>query len=229
MSSHPQNALASRKTPTQARSTATVEAICEAAIQVLLALGSDRLTTTRVAERAGVSVGTLYQYFPNKQSLLYAVLDQHLSHLADAMESTCERHRHQPLRTMAEAIVGAFVDAKMERADISVALYHIASDLDGAALVAKIGKRGRAALSSMLVTAPDVRFERPEFITQMLYSAMGGATRAVLEAGATPKMVRALRTHLVLLCHSYLTNAAALRTQTPPWKTTLGAPPQPQS
>ena len=213
MSSHSQNVLASRKTPIQARSTVTVEAICEAAIQVLLALGSDRLTTTRVAERAGVSVGTLYQYFPNKQSLLYAVLDQHLSRVADAMESACERHRHQPLRMMVAAVVEAFVDAKMERADISTALYNIASALDGAALVAKIGKRGRAALSSMLATAPDARFEHPEFITQMLYSAMGGAIRAVLEAGATPKMVRALRTHLVLLCHGYLTNAATLRAQ----------------
>ena len=57
-----------RKTPIQARSTVTVEAIFEATIQVLLSRGADRLTTTRVAERAGVSVGTLYQYYPNKQS-----------------------------------------------------------------------------------------------------------------------------------------------------------------
>ena len=49
-----------RKTPVQRRSTVTVEAISEAAIQVLLAMGLDRLTMTRVAERAGFSVGTLY-------------------------------------------------------------------------------------------------------------------------------------------------------------------------
>ena len=48
-----------RKTPVQARSAVTVEAISEATIQVLLSQGSDRLTTTRVADRAGVSVGTL--------------------------------------------------------------------------------------------------------------------------------------------------------------------------
>ena len=54
-----------RKTPIQARSTVTVEAISEATIQVLLSHGAERLTTTRVAERAGVSVGTLYQYYPN--------------------------------------------------------------------------------------------------------------------------------------------------------------------
>ena len=58
-----------RKTPLQARSTASVEAIMQATIQVLLKDGKVKLTTTRIADRAGVSVGTLYQYFPNKQAI----------------------------------------------------------------------------------------------------------------------------------------------------------------
>ena len=66
-----------RKTPQQTRSVITVQAINDATIQVLLKAGQERLTTVRVAERAGVSVGTLYQYFPNKQSLLFAVREQH--------------------------------------------------------------------------------------------------------------------------------------------------------
>jgi len=60
-----------RKMPVQTRATVTVGAICEATIQVLLSHGPDRLTTTRVADRAGVTVGTLYQYYPNKPSLLF--------------------------------------------------------------------------------------------------------------------------------------------------------------
>ncbi len=79
MPNNPPTLLDPRKTPVQARSTATVEAIAEATIQVLLSQGANRLTTTRVAERAGVSVGTLYQYYPNKQSLLFAVLENHLN------------------------------------------------------------------------------------------------------------------------------------------------------
>ena len=55
--------LNARKRPRQARSAVTVDAIFEATIQVLLADGIHRLTTTRVAQRAGVSVGTMYQYF----------------------------------------------------------------------------------------------------------------------------------------------------------------------
>src|ERR1700754_1697087 len=108
-----------RKTPVQARSTATVEAISEATIQVLLQQGATRLTTTRVAERAGVSVGTLYQYYPNKQSLLFAVLADHLDKVASAVEAACAQARHQRLADMISLVVEAFVDAKMARIDVS--------------------------------------------------------------------------------------------------------------
>src|SRR5258708_25078528 len=104
-----------RKTPLQARSTVTVAAISEATVQVLLSHGADRLTTTRVAERAGVSVGTLYQYYPNKQSLLFAVLEDHLDKLSAAVEAACQRARGKPLAEMVKDVVEAFGDAKMTR------------------------------------------------------------------------------------------------------------------
>jgi AcrR family transcriptional regulator len=123
--------LEPRKTPVQARSTVTVEAIAEATVQVLLSLGTDRLTTTKVAERAGVSVGTLYQYFPNKQSLLFAVLEDHLDKVSAAVEAACARACHLPLAAMVQDVVEAFVDAKMQRPDISTALYRIVADIGG--------------------------------------------------------------------------------------------------
>ena len=108
----------------QARSAVTVEAIYEATFQVLLAMGgADRLTTTRVAERAGVSVGTLYQYFPNKQSLLLSALEKHQNQVVGAVELACRRNHGRRLSTMIESVVKAFVDAKLERSDISMALY----------------------------------------------------------------------------------------------------------
>ena len=73
------SAFEPRKMPLQARAAVTVQAISEATIQVLLSLGADRLTTTRVAERAGVSVGTLYQYFPNKEAILVAMARNELA------------------------------------------------------------------------------------------------------------------------------------------------------
>lgn len=63
-----------RKAPAQSRSRALVDAIFEAAIRILPKVGADGLTTTRVAEAAGVSVGSFYQYFADRDSLLFAMM-----------------------------------------------------------------------------------------------------------------------------------------------------------
>jgi AcrR family transcriptional regulator len=204
MAADAQRAFEPRKTPVQVRSAVTVEAISEATIQVLLSHGTDRLTTTRVAERAGVSVGTLYQYYPNKQSLLFAVLEDHLDKVSVAVEAACARARGKPLAEMAKEVVEAFVDVKMERTDISTALYRSAAEVGGPALARRMGQKSQKALGAMLRTAPDAVLRQEKFAIQMMFSAMAGTTRSVLEAGASPAMVRNLRDHLVLLCQSYL-------------------------
>jgi AcrR family transcriptional regulator len=202
--------LAPRKTPVQSRAAVTVGAISEATIQILLKQGLNRLTTTRVADRAGVSVGTLYQYYPNKQSLLFAVLADHLDRVSAAVEAACKEAHHQPLDDMIKAVVEAFVDAKMERSDVSMALYQIAADVDGPALARRVGQRSRKALEAMLQTASDIASPPDKFAVEMMVAAMSGATRHVLEAGASPAMIRGLRQHLVVLCQSYM------RAQHPP-------------
>jgi len=70
-----------RRTPTQGRAKATVQAILQATAQVLQAQGYDRASTNRIARRAGVSVGSLYQYFPNKQAIVEALAEEHLQRL----------------------------------------------------------------------------------------------------------------------------------------------------
>ena len=203
--------FAPRKTPIQPRATVTVGAISEATIQVLLKQGVNRLTTTRVAERAGVSVGTLYQYYPNKESLLFAVLADHLDKVAATVEAACEEARHKPLADMIRVVVEAFVDTKMERIDVSHALYQIAADVGGPALVRRVGQRSRKALEAMLQTASDIASPPDQFAVEMMFAAMAGATRYVLEAGASPAMIRSLRQHLVVLCQSYMRAQHAAR------------------
>jgi AcrR family transcriptional regulator len=204
----PVTALGPRKTPIQARSAVTVDAIFEATIQVLLLQGADRLTTTRVAERAGVSVGTLYQYYPNKQALLFAVLEGHLRKIATSMQNACEQFHGRPLAEMVKGVVESFVDAKMERPDISAALYRIAAELGSAELTRRNSEQSHKALKSMLRTAPDANFVQIDFVVQMMLSAMAGATRSVLESGAPASRARRLREELVLLCQSYLAAVA---------------------
>lgn len=209
MSTQPRAPLQPRKTPVQTRSAVTVDSISEATIQLLLSVGPERLTTTRVAERAGVSVGTLYQYFPNKHSLFFCVIKQHLGHVADAVEHACQQNHGEEVSTMVESVVQAFVDAKLERADIAMALYAAATGREEIALARKVGKRAQVALASMLATASDAQFDDLAFTSLMVFSAMGGATRAILEAGASPRMVRLLRKQLVLLCRGFLMSVAA--------------------
>src|ERR1019366_6996255 len=124
--------LEPRKTPQQSRSVATVEAIYDATIQVLLKKGADRLTTVHVARRAGVSVGTLYQYFPNKQALLFAVLERHMQRVVEAVEEACATNHFQPLEVMVDELMNRFIDAKLVDRDTSVALYRIAAEAGGA-------------------------------------------------------------------------------------------------
>ncbi|KPK16500.1 MAG: hypothetical protein AMJ62_05355 [Myxococcales bacterium SG8_38] len=70
--------LKPRKMPTQQRSKATVEAILAAAAQVFRRHGYAATTTDRIAQRAGVSVGSLYQYFPNKDAILVTLAERHI-------------------------------------------------------------------------------------------------------------------------------------------------------
>ena len=65
----------------------TVDAMLDAVVKLLKRGGASSITTNRIAETAGVSVGSVYQYFPNKQSLLFAVLEDHLDKVSAAVEA----------------------------------------------------------------------------------------------------------------------------------------------
>jgi len=73
------NHLEARKTPTQSRSAETVNVILEAAARILEETGFEGYTTNAVAERAGVSIGSLYQYFPGKDALTVALIERETS------------------------------------------------------------------------------------------------------------------------------------------------------
>jgi AcrR family transcriptional regulator len=203
-----EHGLHARKQPQQARSQVTVDAIFEATIQVLLTEGLQRLTTIRVAEKAGVSVGTLYQYFPQKQALLFAVLRLHLEKVSQALEQAAASAHGATLADMVKTVVAAFVKAKTARIDQSRALYAVAAELDSRGFVREIEARNRAALEAMLRTASDAHFDDIATTTFMLAGALVGPTRLLLEGQAPPSMLRKLRGQLEALCLSYLESEA---------------------
>ncbi len=81
----PKDPAKPRRSPVQARSRATVEAILEAAACILRERGWEALTTNAVAERAGVNIGSLYQYFPNKQAITAELQRRHAEKVREAM------------------------------------------------------------------------------------------------------------------------------------------------
>ena len=200
--------LKPRKTPVQARSSASVEAICEAAIQVLLAVGKERLTTTRVAERAGVSVGTLYQYFPNKSALLQAVLRAHLDNVYDAVAAACESAKGRPLGAMADALVESFLTAKMKHEATSRALYYISDDVGGAEIARANAARGAKIVAAMLATAREPLREDPQIIAATVMAAMSGVSRRMIESENSPKKMQAMRQELGVMVQAYLRSCA---------------------
>ena len=196
--------LIPRKSPVQARSTASVNAILEATIQVLLQVGKERLTTTRVALRAGVSVGTLYQYFPNKSAVLQAALKRHLDEVASAVERVCLEHKGKHLSHMATALINAFLEAKMRKAKTSVVMYSISSDVDGARTVQEMGARSHKAIVAMLKTASEPLTTDPQLVADMMQSAMAGVSKRLLEVDAPEKHFESLRRELVFFVCAYL-------------------------
>ncbi len=196
--------LKPRKSPIQARSTTTVEALHTAAIQVLIHDGLNRCTTTRIAERAGTSVGSLYQYYPNRDALLAAVLEQHLDGIATAVEQACRDHHGKTAAQMASALVRAFLAAKLRDPDESKALYAVAHDRGGAVLVARLRKRMVTATADMLVTASDIRVEDPTLIATFALGSLIGPVQAVLEGHAPVNFGARLEQELIAMVTAYL-------------------------
>jgi AcrR family transcriptional regulator len=121
MARRPAARISSRKQPQQTRSVELVAAILEAAVQVLAQEGAARFTTARVAEKAGVSVGSLYQYFPNKAAILFRLQSDEWRATTALMQAILDDET-QPPPDRLRALVRAFVRSECEEAAVRVAL-----------------------------------------------------------------------------------------------------------
>jgi len=99
-----------RKSASQERSRATVDTLLEATARVLINEGYDRASTNRIAEVAGVSIGSLYQYFPSKEALVAAVIDRHTQEISEATREALVKAAAQPIEVAAREFVSAGID-----------------------------------------------------------------------------------------------------------------------
>jgi AcrR family transcriptional regulator len=109
-----------RKNASQERSRATVDALVEATARILVKEGFDKASTNRIAKVAGVSVGSLYQYYPGKEALVAAVIDRHNLEIMQVVRGALAEIASQPIekavrRLVAVAIEAHRIDPKLHR------------------------------------------------------------------------------------------------------------------
>jgi AcrR family transcriptional regulator len=109
-----------RKHASQKRSRATVDALIEATARILVREGFDKASTNRIAEVAGVSVGSLYQYYPGKEALVAAVIDRHSQDIMRVVRGALAEIASEPVekavrRLVAVAIEAHRIDPKLHR------------------------------------------------------------------------------------------------------------------
>ncbi|MDB4958525.1 MAG: Transcriptional regulator, TetR family [Myxococcales bacterium] len=102
---HRQVRTTPRKRPRQQRSKDTVDTILEATARVLVKLGFDGLTTNAVATAAGVSIGSLYQYFPNKEALVSALIERHVEQMNGAVLAELSRVATLPMQEATRCVI----------------------------------------------------------------------------------------------------------------------------
>jgi AcrR family transcriptional regulator len=100
-----------RKSPTQERSQLTVAALLKATAHILVKEGYESASTNRIAEAAGVSIGSLYQYFPSKEALVAAVVDRHMQEMLQLLRAVVDRVRKEPLEVATRELVRVMIDA----------------------------------------------------------------------------------------------------------------------
>ena len=100
-----------RKPASQERSRLTVDALLEATARVLMKEGYDRASTNKIAAVAGVSIGSLYQYFPSKEALVAAVIDRHMHEMMQVVRDALIKVATRPIEVAARELVSVMIDA----------------------------------------------------------------------------------------------------------------------
>ena len=180
-------ATAPRKLPVQARSTQLVADILQAAIRVLEREGAQRFTTIRVARAAGVSVGSLYQYFPNKQAILYRLQLEEWQKTGAVMDSLLS-DRSLPPANRLRAMTRAFFRSEVEEAPLRLALDAAAPNYhDAPEARAGRSKSRRLANAFIATAAPRATPRQRNAAVDLLFMTVTAVGKQVSERHPTPK------------------------------------------
>ncbi|KPA92004.1 transcriptional regulator, TetR family [Pseudomonas asplenii] len=185
MSERPSPRITSRKQPRQARSNELVTAILQAAVQVLAKEGMRRFTTTRVAERAGVSVGSVYQYFPNKAAILFRLQSDEWQQTSDMLCAIVEDRAHPPLVRL-RTLVRAFVRSECDEAAVRVALNDAAPLYRDAPQAREVRAAGRRTFELFIEEAlPEASASTRALACELIGMTLGSVGKTYSESPRT--------------------------------------------
>ncbi|MEQ9320958.1 MAG: TetR/AcrR family transcriptional regulator, partial [Polyangiaceae bacterium] len=174
------NPLMPRKRPRQRRSRATVEAILEATARVLVEEGFDRASTNRIAKVAGVSVGSLYQYFPSKEALIHELVRRHCEQMVGMLARSVDDLGDAPIDEAVRSYVHALVQAHAMAPDLHRVLITQALHV-GFDFVAAIEERARSIVREYLDQhRHEILPEDTELAAFVLVSTVESITHRVL-------------------------------------------------
>lgn len=181
--------ISSRKDPQQTRSTELVTAILEAAIQVLATEGARRFTTTRVAERAGVSIGSVYQYFPNKAAILFRLQSDEWRQTIDMLRTILEDTQKPPLERL-RILVHAFIRSECDEAQVRTALNDAAPLYRGAPEAIAAKAAGHETIQNfMREVLPNAPEATRELVGNLITTTMGSVGKDFSESPRTDKEI----------------------------------------
>lgn len=202
----PSSPLASpRKAPKQQRSRATVDAILTATTQVLTELGYEKATTNLIARRAGVSIGSLYQYFPNKEALVMALADRHLEDVTRQLMSQLDAARGQPLRDGLKIIIESLLQEHLKDTEVHRVFKELGPRILGADRCREVDRVVEQAIASHLAQRPEaLRPRNLRLGVFMLMHGVEGVTHAALTDRPETIQSGELARELVDLIERYL-------------------------
>ena len=206
MAAKKQPADSMRRTPRQNRAKATLEAIFEASARILEREGRHALNTNHIAERAGIGIGTLYQYFPNKQAILVAMARaQVASDGAAVMNALAKTASSEPDRIAIRALISAFEKRwKTRRAVIDTLVAEGLGHERAKSVQAVAGMI--AARSRQLLPARTTALSPTAIF--VITRAVNGVLRATVEEESPVLKTREFEDELVRLVRGYLAGAS---------------------
>jgi len=200
--------ISPRKHPKQARSTELVATILQAATQVLAREGAQRFTTARVAEKAGVSIGSLYQYFPNKAAILFRLQSDEWRQTTELLCGILEDVRQPPLDRL-RRLVHAFIRSECDEAAMRVALNDAAPLYrDAPEARAARASGARAVQAFMREVLPDTAEAGRTLAGDLVMTTLAAAGKQFSESPRTPAQIAAYADAMADMLCAYLSGPA---------------------